>query len=243
MQEIVYLIQNGADLEEAGQKSIEERYCFLELKRPGYPAEMDKLVERDSPRLIKTHMPYQMMANQVNRDKTKFIVVMRNPKDNLVSMYHFYRTNRGLGLYSGSWDQFFEEYVKADQIVTGDALEYNRHWWDNRDNENVFIITYEEMKKDLRFSVERVAKFLEKDLSSAQLDKITQATTFDAMKINPATNYSTYSSMDTKKGSFIRKGMVGDWKNHMNQEQSDYIDARVDKMLAGSGLTFEYTQD
>lgn len=38
--------------------------------------------------------------------------------------------------------------------------------------------------------------------------------------------------------SFFRKGVVGDWVNHMTPEMARRVDAIVEDKLKGSGLTF-----
>ena len=69
MQEIVYLIQNGGDLEEAKSKSLEDRYVFLEVGFPGQKKEKDRLKDKQHPWLMKTHIPFEMMESQVTQDK------------------------------------------------------------------------------------------------------------------------------------------------------------------------------
>jgi hypothetical protein len=34
----------------------------------------------------------------------------------------------------------------------------------------------------------------------------------------------------------IRKGIVGDWKNHFNREESDLVGEKVKKLFSGTGL-------
>jgi hypothetical protein len=66
------------------------------------------------------------------------------------------------------------------------------------------------------------------------------------MSQNPATNLQPL--LDLKNGSpfvqqgndrFIRKGQVGDWKNHMSPELSERFDVWMSQHLKGIGLTFE----
>ncbi len=46
--------------------------------------------------------------------------------------------------------------------------------------------------------------------------------------------------VDEKKGSFVRKGIVGGWTDTFNEEQSDYVDEQVKIKMAKSGIQFQY---
>ena len=39
---------------------------------------------------------------------------------------------------------------------------------------------------------------------------------------------------------FMRKGVVGDWKNHFTEEQSAMFDALYSEKMKGSGLDFDF---
>ena len=91
----------------------------------------------------------------------------------------------------------------------------NKSWWQNRHHDNVLICFYEEMKRDLRSHVVKVANFLGKDMSSAQIDKITEVTSFSSMKKNPSTNYSAKvaggKEMENSESALKRGGLQGRW--------------------------------
>lgn len=102
---------------------------------------------------------------------------------------------------------------------------------------------YESMKKDPALAVTQIATFMGYSLTDETIKTIAEATTFDKMKANPgAAKKLTFDAAFNKDGSssFLRKGVIGDWKNHLSEEQSAKIDALVEKVLAGTGLVFQY---
>ena len=102
---------------------------------------------------------------------------------------------------------------------------------------------YESMKKDLPSAVARIATFMGYSLTDEVIRKIAESTTFDKMKDNPAASKRlTFDATFNKDGAntFLRKGVVGDWKNYLSEEQSAKIEALVDEHLAGTGLVFQY---
>lgn len=111
------------------------------------------------------------------------------------------------------------------------------------DSPNVLLLCYEDMKKDLPSAVAQIATFVGYSLTDDVIAKIAEETTFDKMKDNPAASKKmTFDATFNKDGSctFLRKGVVGDWKNHLSEEQSAKIDALVEEHLAGTGLVFQY---
>ena len=109
------------------------------------------------------------------------------------------------------------------------------------DDSNVLMMSYEQMKADLHSSIRTVATFLGHDIDDAMLNKIAEQCTFTAMKKNDAVNKSAIAAFNVET-DFLRKGVVGDWKNHLTAEQSDKIEALVAKKTAGTGIVYDYGQ-
>lgn len=169
----------------------------------------------------------------------KTVIAFRNVKDMIVSNYHFYRMNEALGKFKGSFDDFFE-YFKEKRLVYGDYFDHVLGWWSQKDSPNVLIVFYEDLKKDLRKEIERIAKFLGKDFSEKTMQDIVAESTFKSMKENPMTNCEDIPVFDNSISTFIRKGEVGDWKNYFNEEQNKYIDQRIEEMLKPKGINMRF---
>ena len=169
----------------------------------------------------------------------KTIVSLRNVKDMLVSNYHFYRMNEALGNYSGTFDEFFEMF-KEKQHVYGDYFDHVLSWWTQKTNPGVLFVHYEDMKKDLKNEVQRIATFVGKDLKDDVVDAIVEACTFKGMKTNPMTNCDNVPVFKKEISAFLRKGEVGDWKNYLNKEQNEYLDKVIAEKLDPVGLKMTY---
>ncbi len=67
----------------------------------------------------------------------------------------------------------------------------------------------------------------------------------ETFKSNSAVNKRDELKLDTdptrdKEGSFIRKGEVGDWRNHFDEEMNRDWDDWISRMLEGSGYEMQF---
>ena len=220
---------------------------FLELKYPEFYKDgqfcSEIFAKASPPRTAKTHLPLKFLKDQLLKSpETRIICILRNPKDTLVSYYHFYRMNKTLGWFNGTWDQFFEM-VKEKDLLWGDYFEHVTEWYKFlTDHKNALILRYEEMKTDLKGHVGKIAEFTGKKITDEVIDIIVERVTFKNMTNDKALNEEEgteeYFKLDRAK--FIRKGEIGDWKNYFNAEQNEYIEMRCKEMLDPLGLHFEY---
>ena len=107
---------------------------------------------------------------------------------------------------------------------------------------NILYLKYEDMHADLSGNVKKIADFLGIHLEDSIVKKIVDLTTFDVMKMNPSANYSWREADGRTAGSepFMRKGIVGDWRNHFTQKQSERFDSMYEKIMANTGLDFTF---
>ena len=240
MQEITSRIYLRDDIQ-ATKVSLIDRVRHVEMHVPGAQAEIDKLLAQPHPRLMKSHLPASIFNKQLSEGEGKFIVVMRNVKDTLVSYYHFSRAM--VPHYQGTWNDFFELF-KAKRLLWGDWLDYNLGWWAYRDHPNVAIFKYEDLKRNRRDVIKRVAEFCQQDITDETLERITQETSFEHMKENTATNKRDFlhpQYMDFNISPFMRKGTVGDWKEYFSDEQNAFVEDYYTTEAVKYGLCFEYT--
>ncbi|XP_077171365.1 sulfotransferase 1C2-like [Paroedura picta] len=239
IQEIVDMVQHGGDPQKCARGPTHERMPFIDVFLPKpIPSGIDQAEAMPSPRMLKTHLPIQLIPPSFWEQNCKVIYVARNVKDNMVSYFHFHRIGSLLP-EPGNWDQFLENFI-AGKVAWGSWFDHVRGWWEAKDQHPILYLFYEDMKEDPAREIRKVAQFLGVPLPDPLVSQIVQHTTFESMKANPMTNYSTLPSflLDQSVSPFMRKGTVGDWKDHFTVAQSEHLDEVCAQELAGSGLSF-----
>ena len=192
--------------------------------------------EMPSPRIFKSHNPYDKMAGGLPQTSpAKYMYVARNPKDTAVSFY-YHMSGMLLHQYSQPWEHFFRLFMNGT-VHFGLWFDHVLEWWKHRDAENILFLKYEDMKKDHRGAVKKIAEFMGYNMKEVVIDAIMEKSTFQSMKENPAMNVEKLQKPDAP--SFFRKGIVGDWRSHFTPEQNAEFDAVYAEKMKGSGLDFD----
>ncbi|XP_030841767.1 sulfotransferase 4A1-like, partial [Strongylocentrotus purpuratus] len=180
LQDLIYLLLEGGDLNttDLSLESVEDSIPFLEAPSPG----MELLKTLPSPRYIKSHLPLRTAARgrqeqRMQGKRKKVIYITRNPKDVMCSFYDFHRTVRMVH-YKGTFHQFFYRFININVRLGFTFMGYGsyfRHvleWWEQRKDNNLLFLKYEDVRQDIRSSIEQLANFLERPLTPAALKSI-----------------------------------------------------------------------
>ncbi|XP_051884098.1 sulfotransferase family 5A, member 1 [Pristis pectinata] len=194
------------------------------------------LVNKTDHRILTTHLPYHFLAKPLKQSNAKVIYVARNPKDVVVSFYYFHKMANFLP-EPGTFGEFLEKFITGE-VNYGSWFEHIKEWESHRNEFNFLFITYEELMKDLRKSVIRLCNFLEHPLLPEAVDTIVRHCTFANMKENKMINYTLIPNeiMNHERGKFMRKGVVGDWKEHFTQEQKQAFEKIFQEKMNDSNI-------
>lgn len=108
--------------------------------------------QRGEPRGFKSHLPYDQIPKGA-----KYVVSFRDPKDAIVSDYHFME---GWWFEPGSIT--LEEFVERPLSRRGTGRDYWHHllsWWAERDNPNALLFSFEAMAESPERHVRALARF------------------------------------------------------------------------------------
>nr|CAI5828441.1 unnamed protein product [Callosobruchus analis] len=193
------------------------------------------------PVCVKTHMPWALLPRDIqeNLKKPKIVYVVRNPKDAIVSMYHWIK------MLTGSEDPLekcCERYINGELCY----LPYWRHvlgFWEQRSKPNVMFLRYEELSKDLPGTIRKMANFLERPISDAGVEKLVNHLSFNNMRKNRAVNNEEMIERTRKsKGlemyetNHMRLGKMGSHKMEMTPEMIEKVEKWTEENIKGTGF-------
>ncbi len=188
-----------------------------------------------SPRLLKTHLSYR----EIPKTDAKYIYVVRDIKDVIVSCYHHHRSIHG---YTGSFDAFFELY-KQRKVDFSDWGGHVAGWMQNKANLNILYLSYEELIADTEKGIRAIIAFLELNTPESEMPRILERTSFSFMKRHED-KFDVVSqilkSHRWELGNFIRKGKVAAGEGYLRPEQKQLLKDEFETNLKGSGLKYSF---
>uniref|UniRef100_A0A671VJX6 Sulfotransferase n=1 Tax=Sparus aurata TaxID=8175 RepID=A0A671VJX6_SPAAU len=217
---------------------IYERVPFLEITFPSMDSGVD-LAENlaTTPRLIKTHLPIQFVPKSFWEQNCKIVYVARNAKDNMVSYFHMDRMTLTQP-DPGDWNTYLHRFMEG-KVLFGSWYDHVNNWWKKKQTySKLHYMFYEDMIEDTGREIDKLCFFLGLSPSAEEKNQIMYGVQFDNMKKNDMTNYSTFHVMDFKISTFMRKGKVGDWKNHFTVAQNEEFVEDYKKKMKDHTLQF-----
>uniref|UniRef100_A0A3Q3JWG4 Sulfotransferase n=1 Tax=Monopterus albus TaxID=43700 RepID=A0A3Q3JWG4_MONAL len=235
MQEIVTLIFSRGDphLSQtvpnwARAPWLEHYYCAAMLEAAS-----------TTPRIITTHLPHHLLGPALQGSKAKIIYVSRNPKDVAVSFYYFHKMANFLP-DAGSFAEFLNQFLEGT-LHFGSWFDHIKGWTcQTATMNNLLNVTYEEMSMDLHGTIKRIGSFLQCPLVEDEISNCVKHCSFSSMKDNKMVNHTLTPEeiMDHSKGSFMRNGETGDWKNMFTEEQNQCFESVYKSKMQGCTLKF-----
>ncbi|XP_077525625.1 sulfotransferase ssu-1-like [Haemaphysalis longicornis] len=190
LEQIIQLIFHRGE-SASGTVECHQRTPYPELVGTEY------LENMPPPRFMKNHFDY---SRQPINPKARYVYLARNPLDVCVSFFHYTRSIDAYKFQDGNFEDFFELFVSGE-TDWGDYLDHLASWYTHRNDDNVIFITYEQLKRDFRTTVLKVARFLG--------EKYEEMLLYDNQ---------VYNKGKVRPVTLVRKGIIGDWKTLFSAE-------------------------
>ncbi|KAL6661031.1 hypothetical protein ACP70R_000415 [Stipagrostis hirtigluma subsp. patula] len=199
------------------------KFLELQLYTGNNIPDLDELPDL---RIFATHVPFASLPRSMAPSGSKIVYVCREPKDTLVSMWSFMNRFRVMdGLEPLSMDTAAELFA--------DGLSPYGPYWDH-------MLGY----WDPAAHVRRLAEFVGRPFGAGEeedgaVDGIVRLCAFEHLSTLAVTKGGkTELAVGTLENSaFFRRGVVGDWVNHLSPEMARRIDAITEAKFKGSGLS------
>lgn len=176
---------------------------------------------RDARRAFKTHaapaqLPYVAPGSAAD---VKYVVVARNPDEVVASFYPFLKAHAEAWFALWGIDKqelvppdmatYFETFGKT--MLADGLFGFMAGWWPLRDQPNVLLLHFSDMKRDHEGSVRRIAGFLDIEPTPEQWARILEYTSFPWMKKHEAKFELRHAAERPvlDPGAMMRKGKVG----------------------------------
>ncbi|KAG8497326.1 hypothetical protein CXB51_008516 [Gossypium anomalum] len=200
-----------------------------------------------SPRLLSTHLPYSLFPTRMTDDTSacRFVYICRDPKDVLVSKWHFANKLRPKGVPPLSLEEVFDLFCKGVSHY-GSFWDHVLGYWKAslESPKKVLCLKYEDVKKEPLGCVRKVANFLGVPFTPEEenkeiVEEIVKLCSFENMSNQDVNKSDTRSQENPISNSdFFRKGEVGDWANHLSPQMSEILDQITEQKFQGTGFSF-----
>lgn len=216
----------------------------IELGPLATPAENLELsaTSGEKHRCLKSHWPRRDFLTQLP-STSKVIYVMRGVESivlsywhHLFTMYFYYGIEHG----TVSFDDYFKKFIYGD-VENGDYFEHVASWWNSREDPNLLIVRYEDLKRDPVAIVKTMSNFIGVPVSDARVAEIVAATDFKVMQSLMNGAFDQFLKwVGAVRGDHIRKGGSGEKEQLISPAQRASLVKRFDEVLRPLGMPEEY---
>ncbi|PWA90292.1 P-loop containing nucleoside triphosphate hydrolase [Artemisia annua] len=191
--------------------------------------------------LMGTHIPYTSLPQSIISSDCRIVYIHRNPKDMLISFWHFMNTLREDGSSPIKLDDTFELFCKG--------LTPNGPFWDHaigyykasleRPNKVLFL-TYEKLKEDTYNEVKRLASFIGSSFTKEEEDdgSVQEIIELCSFKKLSEAHKGNKDGSHSSNGIYFRKGTVGDSVNYLTTEMIKTLDEIAKEKFDGLNISF-----
>ncbi|CAM9293797.1 unnamed protein product [Choristocarpus tenellus] len=171
----------------------------------------------------------------------RYIAVVRDPVSVIESWWAFNSEKKHPSTLTGTIDDFVEHPIVMEEMLFGANIwDYYNEFWICRNVPQILFLVFEDMVKDLRGTLPKIAAFMGLVRDDAFLDTVAEASSKQFMMAHSEKfDESWLSAQMQKHGKIFYNGsLVNNKKNdRLSQESRDFLDqVWMEKIGAETGL-------
>jgi aryl sulfotransferase len=203
-------------------------------------------------RFIKSHLPFDGLPYY---PQAKYVVVGRDTRDVFMSLWNHYGNYTDMVMQRlndmDGWSgdplpdppteirPFWRSWMtrgwfdwESEGWPFWSNLHHTQTYWDYKHLPNMLLVHYSDMLADLPGQVQRVADFLDIEISAAELDAVVKGSSFDEMKTQ-AQDVDDMMKVAFKDGvdTFFFKGTNGRWRDVLTDEDLELYEQAKQRVL------------
>jgi hypothetical protein len=205
----------------------------------------DPTISQHSPsrlRIIKTHFDRSYVPTN---DQARYIVVIRDPKEIIVSGYYFADAVLDPLGVDYTLDEWLTHALGSNPFLFGDWAVHTASWWEVRNEPNIWLLTYKDLKNDPAGIIQKAAEFMSVDLTLAQMEQTKEKSSFEWMKAHE-TRFSPPmlpKLFNKKRPLMMRSGKSGNSGELLSREQQAAVDEHFYARLKELCSDFPYQEN
>ncbi len=190
-------------------------------------------------RVIKTHLKATSLPDS---GRPRFITVLRDPKEVLVSSYYFVMGMFGL-LEAVSFDSWYQMFTGGGPMATR-WVEHTASFWARRNRPNALVLSYKHMKADLPGTVHRFAELMDVTLNDQEYAEVVQRAGFEYMKAREAKFAPPQVPLRVSgpMPEMIRRGKSGKSEELLDRRRQVEVDRLSRAWLKAQGCDLPYDE-
>lgn len=201
---IRFLLCNVLSLEEWEGKKVDFEVLNSTMIELGVNNLLEDWSYQTLPRIVKTHRPFHQVFNRAAGS----VGVLRDPRDIMVSYFHFLRDREDI--YQGTFSDFIRDRNFGLTCWASHYASWKDHW--------NYIIHYEKLKNETFSVLNDLMVWLGAEVTDDTIHKVIERSSLSQVrkvdqKAKPVVN---------PNARFARKGERGEWVDYFNAEDLEY---------------------
>ena len=178
------------------------------------------------PRILKSHEYFDPRYKKV-------IYIIRDPKDVVVSYYHYHIKVRTID-ENYPLDQYVTQFVAGELSPYGSWGEHVGSWLGARKSSDGFVVVrYEDLLENTKNELQNISAFLNLRSNTEQLNRAISLSSFENMRKLEQEQAHLWKPTRISRidKPFVRKGQAGAWRSELHQSLARRVDTAWGNIL------------